>query len=55
MAIARVPCRFDERESAIEHLLEALRLRPRDPHKPSVFLALAMARLRRPLARRGPP
>ena len=32
-----------EPESAIEHLLEALRLSPRDPQKPSVLLNLAMA------------
>ena len=30
-------------ESAIEHLLEALRLSPRDPQRPIVFLNLAMA------------
>jgi adenylate cyclase len=32
-----------EPESAIEHLLEALRLSPRDPQRPSVLLNLAMA------------
>jgi adenylate cyclase len=30
-------------ESAIRHLLEALRLSPRDPRRPTVFLNLAMA------------
>jgi len=30
-------------ESAIEHLLQALRLSPRDPQRPTVFLNLAMA------------
>jgi adenylate cyclase len=32
-----------EPESAIEHLLEALRLSPRDPQRPTVLLNLAMA------------
>jgi len=32
-----------EPESAIEHLLEALRLSPRDPLRPTVLLNLAMA------------
>jgi adenylate cyclase len=42
-ALSFIEILWGEPESAIEHLLEALRLSPRDPHRPTVFLNLAMA------------
>ena len=42
-ALSFIEIVWGEPESAIEHLLEALRLSPRDPQRPVVFLNLAMA------------
>ena len=42
-ALSFIEIVWGEPESAIEHLLEALRLSPRDPQRPIVFLNLAMA------------
>jgi adenylate cyclase len=42
-ALSFIEIVWGEPESAIEHLLEALRLSPRDPHRATVFLNLAMA------------
>jgi adenylate cyclase len=42
-ALSFIEIVWGEPESAIEHLLEALRLSPRDPQRPIVLLNLAMA------------
>jgi adenylate cyclase len=42
-ALSFIEIVWGEPESAVEHLLEALRLSPRDPQRPIVFLNLAMA------------
>lgn len=42
-ALSFIEILWGEPESAIEHLLEALRLSPRDPQRPTVLLNLAMA------------